>query len=143
MSDGDEKAILTSSQEAVVDYKTVLKNVLDLRPSGMRRQLAQRLGRNPSFISQIANPAYPTPIPAGHVEAILELCHFSPTERERFLQAYEIAHPNRAHLVRPGGEMRSLTLRVPDLGSAERNHDFDRAVSEFIERISALVAPGG
>ena len=131
----------TASQEAIATYKEILKNVLDMRPSGMRRHLAQRLGSNPSFVSQIANPAYPTPIPAGHVEAILEICHFSPAERERFLAAYETAHPNRAHLVRASEEGRALTLSVPDLGSAEKNAEFDRAIAEFVTKMGRLLAP--
>ncbi|MDR3495076.1 MAG: hypothetical protein P4L82_10785 [Ancalomicrobiaceae bacterium] len=137
MSETDGK--LSAPQEAIAAYKEILKNVLDMRPSGMRRHLAQRLGSNPSFISQIANPAYPTPIPAGHVEAIIEICHFSAAERERFLAAYEAAHPNRAHLLRSAGEGRTLTLTVPDLGSIEDNTEFDRAVTDLVARMSRLL----
>ena len=124
----------TVSQEAIATYKEILKNVLDMRPSGMRRHLAQRLGSNPSFVSQIANPSYPPPIPAGHVEAILEICHFSPAEREQFLAA------NRAHLIRSVEEGRALTLTVPDLGSAEKNAEFDRTVADFVTKMSRLLA---
>ncbi len=126
-------------QDAVAAYKSILKAVLDLRPSGMRRRLAEGLGSNPSFVSQIANPAYPTPIPAGHVEAILDICHFSPDERRRFLAAYQAAHPHRIHLVRSLAAGRSLTLSVPDLGDAERNAEFDRAVAAFVQKISRLL----
>lgn len=131
---------LGPSQEAIAAYKEILKTVLDMRPSGMRRHLAQRLGSNPSFVSQIANPAYPTPIPAGHVEAILEICHFSPAERERFLAAYELAHPNRAHLLRSAEVGRTLALTVPDLGSPEKNAEFDRAVTDFVAKMSRLLS---
>lgn len=131
---------LGPSQEAIAAYKEILKTVLDMRPSGMRRHLAQRLGSNPSFVSQIANPAYPTPIPAGHVEAILEICHFSPAERERFLAAYELAHPNRAHLLRAAEVGRTLALTVPDLGSPEKNAEFDRAVTDFVAKMSRLLS---
>ena len=79
----------------VAAYKRVLQDVLERRPSGMRQRLAEALGKNRSFISQISNPIYPTPIPAQHVESILEICHFSPPERERFLDAYRRAHPQR------------------------------------------------
>jgi hypothetical protein len=61
----------------VVAYKLILKRVLDNRPSGMRQRLAKALGKNRSFISQMANPAYSTPAPAEHLEIIFELCHFS------------------------------------------------------------------
>src|SRR5689334_3844593 len=42
--------------DAVGAYKTVLQRVLDARPSGTRHRLAIALGKNRSFISQIANP---------------------------------------------------------------------------------------
>ncbi len=45
-------------------YKRIFQDVLDRRPSGMRQRLAEALGKNRSFITQIANPAYQTPIPA-------------------------------------------------------------------------------
>ena len=84
-----------AAPEAVALYKRLLQAVLEKRPSGMRQRLAEALGKNRSFISQISNPAYPTPIPAQHVDAILEICHFAPAEREQFLAAYRRAHPQR------------------------------------------------
>ena len=50
------------------DYKRILLRVLDLRPSGTRQRLADALGKNRSFVSQITNPAYPVPIPPRHLE---------------------------------------------------------------------------
>ena len=44
----------------------------DNRPSGTRQRLAGALGKNRSFVSQIANPAYPVPIPVQHLETIFE-----------------------------------------------------------------------
>src|SRR5215470_562195 len=79
----------------VAAYKRVLQQVLDRRPSGMRQRLAEALGKNRSFISQISNPVYPTPIPAQHVERIFEICHFSKEEKKLFLAAYRRAHPRR------------------------------------------------
>ena len=53
------------------------------------------LGKNRSFVSQITNPAYATPIPVRHLETIFEICHFSPKPtRGRFLDAY--ARPIRS-----------------------------------------------
>src|SRR5256885_6848077 len=46
------------------------------------------LGKNRSFISQISNPAYSVPIPARHVDMLLDLCHFPPDKRAAFLAAY-------------------------------------------------------
>ena len=41
----------------VAEYKRILLRVLDLRPSGMRQRLADALGANRSFVSEITNPA--------------------------------------------------------------------------------------
>lgn len=123
----------------IVEYKSLLRDVIDRRPSGTRRRLAEAIGKNPSFISQITNPAYPTPIPAGDVDTILELCHFSPEERTRFLEAYAKAHPRRVAGGRGRPVSRSLTLTVPDLGTAGRNAEFDRAVQDFVARLGRLM----
>jgi hypothetical protein len=123
----------------IVEYKSLLRDVIDRRPSGTRRRLADAIGKNPSFISQITNPAYPTPIPAGDVETILELCHFSPEERSHFLDAYAKAHPRRVSGARGRPVSRSLKLTVPDLGTAGRNAEFDRAVQDFIARLGRVM----
>ena len=75
------------SQDLIAAYKAILRDVLDRRPSGTRQRLAEALGKNRSFITQIANPAYQTPIPAQHVHAITQVCHFSVQERDKFLDA--------------------------------------------------------
>jgi hypothetical protein len=122
----------------VAAYKAVLREVLERRPSGMRRRLAEALGRNPSFVSQIANPAYPTPIPIAHIETILEICHFSAAEKARFLAAYEAAHPRRARLAHHAPRHRTLTLRVPDYGDAKKNKAFDDMLHDLAARIARL-----
>jgi hypothetical protein len=131
---------------AIAAYKTILRDALDRRPSGMRKRLAEALGKNRSFVSQIANPAYPTPIPPGHIDAILDLCHFSPTERVAFLSAYASAHPRRAAsrpdaVDAPFARTRTLVLRVPDLGDEARNREFDRLVQDLAARIARLAEP--
>ena len=80
--------IATAAPPDVATYKTVLKRVLDNRPSGMRQRLAEAIGKNRSFVSQISNPAYQVPIPARHVGLIFEICHFAPQERAAFLKVY-------------------------------------------------------
>ena len=122
----------------VAAYKLVLKRVLDNRPSGMRHRLAKALGKNRSFISQMANPAYSTPAPAEHLEIIFELCHFSKAERAEFLAAYIQAHPRRSHVARPAPRMRKITLAVPDLHDAERNAIVDRMVADLVHHIELL-----
>jgi hypothetical protein len=127
---------------AIAAYKTILRDALDRRPSGMRKRLAEALGKNRSFVSQIANPAYPTPIPPGHIDAILDICHFSPTERASFLAAYASAHPRRAAASEgPPVRTRPLALRVPDLGDEAKNREFDRLVQDLVIRLARLAEP--
>src|SRR6478672_12182429 len=94
----------------VPDYKLILRQVLDNRPSGTRLKLAAALGKNRSFVTQITNPAYMVPIPAKHVAIIFDVCHLSGAERTAFLEAYGRAHPGR---LRPSHrEARTRTIAV-------------------------------
>jgi hypothetical protein len=131
-----------NERDAVAAYKAVFKSVLDKRPSGMRLRLADALGKNRSFISQISNPIYPTPIPAQHLSAIFQLCHFSATEKAAFLEAYGEAHPQRADLMRGGRQERSLTLQLPSLGSAKKDGLLDALLQDFVRRLAALIRDG-
>ena len=120
-------------------YKRVLQDVLERRPSGMRQRLAEALGKNRSFISQISNPAYPTPIPVQHLERIFEICHFAPQEREHFLAAYRRAHPQRLRVLSQPDRVRRLTLTLPDLGDDRRNHKLDTALADLADRLARLL----
>src|ERR1700681_4784339 len=104
------QATPAGSQDLIAAYKAILRDVLDRRPSGMRQRLAEALGKNRSFISQIANPGYQTPIPAQHVHSIIEICHFSALEKEQFLKAYHQAHPRRLLLLKGRERSRRLTV---------------------------------
>ena len=128
-----------TSQELIAAYKAILRDVLDRRPSGMRQRLAEALGKNRSFITQIANPAYQTPIPAQHVHAITQVCHFSVRERDKFLDAYHRAHPRRLLLLKERERSRRLLLMLPDLGSEQKNHKLDSLLSEFAEKVARLI----
>ena len=86
---------------AVARYKELLRDYIDRRPSGLRGKLALALGKHKSFISQITNPAYAVPIPAGDLATIFALCHLAPEEREAFMRLYRAAHPERARRLRP------------------------------------------
>ena len=68
-------------QAGVADYKRLLQAVIEQRPSGTRQRLATALGTTRSFISQIANPLYPLPVPGQHLETIFEVCRFSQADR--------------------------------------------------------------
>jgi hypothetical protein len=120
---------------ALAAYKTTLKRILDTRPSGTRHRLAIALGKNRSFISQIANPVYAVPIPVQHIETIFEVCHFTAGEKREFLAAYVEAHPRRLDVVRKASGTRKLTLTLPDLGDARRNRQLDETVTELVRRL--------
>lgn len=135
----DARNTVTSEKDPVAAYKAVFKSVLDKRPSGMRLRLADALGKNRSFISQISNPIYATPIPAQHLTTIFQLCHFSAAEKAAFLTAYEEAHPQRADTMKAGRKERTITLQAPSLGSAKKDGQFDALLHEFVRRLAALL----
>jgi hypothetical protein len=124
---------------AVSAYKQILRNVLEQRPAGIRRRLAEVLGKNRSFITHLSNPVYSTPIPAQYVESIVAVCHFSAAEREAFLAAYERAHPGR--LARPSARTvwRNVELRLPDLNDPDRNAQLDRLLQDMGVRLAHLM----
>jgi len=122
--------------DVVGAYKVVLKRVLDTRPSGTRHRLAIALGKNRSFISQIANPVYAVPIPVQHIETIFEICHFTAADRREFLAAYAQAHPRRLDVVRKPAGTRKLILTVPDLADARRNRLLDETIAELARRLA-------
>jgi hypothetical protein len=122
--------------DAVAAYKAVLKRIVDTRPSGTRHRLAIALGKNRSFISQIANPIYAVPIPVQHLETIFEICHFTAADRRDFLAAYGEAHPRRHGPVRKTAGTRKVTLTLPDLGSARRNRLLDETVNEIVRHLT-------
>ncbi len=133
------KAKTEAAPEQVAAYKRVLQKVLDNRPSGMRQRLAEALGKNRSFISQISNPAYLTPIPAQHIEAIFEICHFSPREKEQFLAAYRDAHHRRLQLLKAHHRVHRVTMTLPDLGDEHRNKQLELIVTEFAAKIARVL----
>jgi hypothetical protein len=128
---------------AVAAYKTVLQRVVDNRPSGTRHRLAQALGKNRSFISQITSPAYSVPIPPGHLETIFETCHFTPAEKSEFLAAYTLAHSRRAGPARKRNGVVSLTVTVPDLGDARANKSLAQAIEAMAELLARLAKQSG
>ena len=122
------------------DYKRLLQQVCNNRPSGTRGRLAVALGTNRSFVSQLVNPVYAMPIPSQHLETIFEVCHFSPAERAAFLAAYDKAHPGRRDVGEPSAGVRVISLTVPDLGDARRNQAVDAVMAEYARQLARLVA---
>ena len=126
-------------QDPVAAYKTILKEVLDNRPSGTRSRLAAALGKNRSFVTQITGPAYPVPIPASHIDVILDICHFPPEARRRFLEAYERAHPHRLKSGREHRRVRAHTIYLPDLGSDRKNRELEALVDTMVHNVTRLI----
>ena len=125
---------------AVAEYKRILSDVLDVMPSGTRRRLAAALGKNRSFVTQISNPTYSVPIPARHVDTILELCHFPPDKRQAFLDAYHRAHPRWRHHAFHPPRLRQITVLVPDLNDAASNRALDELVRTLAQGMGRIVA---
>ena len=131
------RAVADSS--AVEEYKRILQQVLENRPAGTRRRLAEALGKNRSFISQITNPNYSVPIPAPHLDAIFEICHFLAAEKSRFLATYARAHPNRAPSHHAEARWRDLVLRVPDLRDPKKNKLLDELLKDTLQKVVRLI----
>lgn len=129
-------------EQLVAAYKRILQAALDRRPSGTRQRVAEALGKHKSFVSQITNPGYSVPVPARHVAAIIELCHFSPDERRAFLDAYLKAHPNRGQTLRPnprGSAPHVIHIPVPTFDDAETQREVEDLIRGFAARVIALL----
>jgi transcriptional regulator with XRE-family HTH domain len=139
----DAQAPTPDEASPLVRYKGVLRRVLETRPSGTLQRLAEALGTNRSFISQIVNPAYATPIPAQHLEAIFRICHMTPSERSEFLAAYQEAHPGRLETLAEAPRMREITVAIPDFGDAVRNARADALVRALARGLAGVLPSEG
>jgi hypothetical protein len=126
--------------ERVAAYKECLLKIVESRPSGMRQRLATALGKNRSFISQITNPLYPTPIPAAHLDIIFDVCHASAEERRSFFALYHLVHPKRTQSERGAGKSQTHSLTLPDLGDTDANAKLHAIMSEMVRGVAALVS---
>lgn len=125
--------------ELIARYKDWLKHCIDRRPSGLRGRLALALGKHKSFVSQITNPAYPVPIPAGDLTTIFEVCHFSAHERERFQELYRAAHPQRRpRRPRPGDQPHELRIAVPRFRNETIQREVEAMILDFAARTIRL-----
>ena len=125
-------------KDFIRQYKQMLKDVVDRRPSGIRLKIAESIARNKSFVSQITNPVYKTPIPERHLEPILEVVHFTPEEKASFLECYWRAHPRaRARVPHARGADRTRIIRVETirLDSPADEARVDQLVRDFARRI--------
>ncbi|TGQ65586.1 MAG: hypothetical protein E5V49_08525 [Mesorhizobium sp.] len=129
--------------DAIRAYKTILSQVIDQRPSGMRQRLADALGKHRSFVTQISSPSYSIPIPSKHLPAIFSVCHFSQAERDQFLVAYHQAHPGKISVAAGMRKTRHVSLVVPDFGDDKQNAALDRAINEFIQKVTSITGKSG
>ncbi len=133
-----------SKEDLIRAYKTILKEAVEERPSGIRLRIADLIGKNKSFVSQITNPNYKTPLPEKYIEPIFEAVHFTPRERAQFLELYHRAHPRaQPHDAQPHHEeMRILQIELPRLASPQLEANVDQLVSKMARSISDLVRRG-
>jgi hypothetical protein len=122
--------------EPVAAYKSILQAIIDNRPSGTRQRIASAIGKNRSFVSQITNPIYPTPIPLQHLDTIFSICHFSAAEREAFLHAYRRAHPGRLEVVDHDRPVRRVVVEMPDFGNPAKNRVADEMLADLARRLA-------
>jgi hypothetical protein len=127
-------------QELIRAYKSLLKEAVEARPSGIRLRIASQIGKNKSFVSQITSPNYKTPLPEKYVEPILDAIHLTRPERERFLDIYHRAHPRaRDHGgAAPTGETRILQIELPKLESRRLENRVDQLVLQFARNLSDI-----
>ncbi|MEM9049422.1 MAG: hypothetical protein AAGC92_11955 [Pseudomonadota bacterium] len=130
---------MSAERDPVAVYKEAMRELIDRRPSGTRRKLADAFGTHPSFISQITNPALRVPMPAQHIPALFRICHFSLEEQRRFLGLYAKAHPGQPERVAPPELGPSAAVTIP-LGSvaAERRDEVASLIRDFAARVIAL-----
>jgi hypothetical protein len=128
-------------QPLIAAYKSILRDCIDQRPSGLRQKLAQILGTHKSFISQITNPRDPTPIPARHLKTIIKVCHLGPADQAGFLAAYAEAHPRRK-AVQAGSyqHYKTLHIQIPVLPDAAKQEALELFIRDMVRRLCGLMA---
>lgn len=133
-----------AGDQSVATYKQLLREYIDRRPSGTRQRIAKVLGTHKSFVSQITNPALRVPLPAPHVASIFKICHFSPEERESFLDAYRIAHPNQAAALESEqlSGKRIVMIELPQFKDPAKQDRLADAIQEVADRMIALAREG-
>ena len=133
-------------QEHIAAYKTTLRRLIDQRPSGIRRKIAEVTGTHKSFISQITNPSDATPLPARHIDTIFAVCHLSPEEQQAFLKEYHSAHsvhPGHAGHAEPRDapqrHTRTLHLQVPVMQNERKQKALESLIRDTVRRLCELV----
>jgi len=123
--------------DPVAAYKTLLREMIDRRPSGTRQRIAQAFGTHKSFVSQVTNPAYRVPLPAQHIPTLFRVCHFSEEEQRVFLDHYGRAHPAQSKAIDElaGVERDVIHIPLPDFGDAGIAREVEETIRELAERV--------
>lgn len=132
---------MIDADDPVIEYKLLLRQYLDRRPSGTRQKLAEAIGTHKSFISQITSTAYRVPLPAQHIPSVFRVCHLSEDEQKRFLDVYGRAHPTQSVALNELAKIETGVLKIPlppDL-SAEKRAEVEQLIRELAERVLRLV----
>lgn len=132
---------MINNQHYLVQYKNLLKEILDKRPSGIRQKLSKALGTHKSFISQIQNPNYNVPMPAHHLATLFQVCHFSQDEREKFLEIHQKAHGSQFTALSELTFIENGMLKIylpKNLNTKTRNR-VAKIITEFAEQVIALI----
>lgn len=141
--DRDARGGGDTREEIVARYKSILRQVIERNPSGLRMKIAKELGTHKSFLSQITNPSDPTPIPARHIRRLFELCHFTKDEQRAFTEWYDAAHPKRGASgpAETASVRRTKTIRieVPVLGDAKRQEALEAGIRAMVETLVRVI----
>lgn len=131
---------MSSRSEHVTNYKTILRSVIDTRPSGMSQRLSEALEKNRSFVSQISSPNYSIPVPYKHLDTIFRVCGFSSKQREAFLNEYYLAHPKYADSAnkQTDTEQTERTITLPNTGNPEIDDKIEKLVVNLIDDIVSI-----
>lgn len=127
--------------DSISEYKSILRDCINKRPSGLRGKIARVLGTHKSFVSQITNPHDPTAIPARHVEPIVAACNLSAEEKVAFLEAYNQAHASASVQDFPDSQeaFRNITVRVPVLKDPKKQEIVELLIQDTVRRLFNLV----
>ena len=130
-------------RELISEYKRLLRDVIERRPSGLRLKISEALGTHKSFVSLITNPNDPTPVPSRHIPTLLSLCQFQPAEEATFLAAYQAAHKTkgqrRSPRSRAGTSDRVVEIRVPSFSDSRKQKEFEAMLRQFAQSVANLI----
>jgi hypothetical protein len=131
----------SATSEAIMEYKALLREYIDRRPSGTRQKLAEAFGTHKSFISQIINPNYRVPLPAQHIPALFKVCHLNPHEQRAFLEVYARAHPGQYGAIEDLAAFEKDVVRIPlpHFKDPDRRQQVEQLIRDFAERVIALL----